>query len=449
MADLIVDLNLLRNPRSLSVIGNSIYGSVILDGPANDLGSELCCIKKGSCKYTGEASEWMPHVLDNNGKGGAHFVTINGEIYVVKSISTIDRFSSYKDKDVFNLNELRRSMVKNPAITKSCVGVLGDFKYKYIGLDNFATEVINATVIDEAFESTPSMPKLYNKIVSYSLCGRAGLILMEEADQTDMESFLQQLSKQNSEMYEVQLSNKTKSTFPGVKREVIVPMVKQVLSALDFLQKKVEFIHSELLANNVLVHSEACKGTYEGVNLKGAYTAKIADYSHSSCSISSKNAKDPKVRIFNEYRVTRFLPVTPSYEVKTKTNQICQVNVGRGQTCSDVFWWTLPSSFNVKTSLITQHSGMPFYRSYDAYTFIVSLMLCPRFYYTIISSENSDLFQAIWAPLWLPKELEKVTKLVEKNLNEKISLALVLDIIGGLSLRCDALDVLLSNLKAL
>lgn len=446
----IVDINLLRTPRTLSAIGEAIYGSVIFDGSPNELGSQLCCITKGNCKYSGEASEWIPHVLENDGNAGAHWVTIKDHNYVVKSVNTIDRFSSYKDKDIFNLADLRRSMVKNPEVTKTCIGVLGNFKYKYIGLDNFANEVINATIVDEAFSKDSKMPKLYNKIVSYSLCGRAGLILMEEASHKDIQSFLTELSKEDADIYQVKVKGKT-STFSGVKRDVIIPLVKQSLAALDFLQKRVEFIHSELLASNVLVDDTKCKGTYEGVKLDGKYTAKIADYSHCACSITSKKETDPKVRVFNEYRVTRFLPSIgePSYQVKTKTHQTCPINIGSGQTCDNVFWWTLPSSFGVKTSLITQHSGMPFYRSYDAYTFIISLMLCPRFYYTVMSSENANLYQAIWASIWLPKELEKVTRLVEKNKGEKITLSLVLDIMSGLSLRCDALDVMLNNLKAL
>lgn len=450
MARQIVDLDLLRKDSSLSTIANSIYGSVIKDEPANELGSQLCCVKKGSCSYIGEASEWVPHVLNNDGKGNAQFVTINGTNYVVKSISTIDRFSSFKDKDIFNIADLRKSMVGNPKASQGCIGVLGTFKYKYIGLDNFATEVINSAIIDEAFVIDNSLPKLYNQVVSYSLCGRAGLILMEQADQTDLVSFLTNLSSEESAIYSVNLGGKKgKTSFAGVKRDIILPLVKQVLVSLDFLQRKVEFIHSELIANNVLVNKENCRGNYNGVKLDGSYMAKIADYSHCSCSISLPD-QQYKVRVFNEYRVTRFLPVTPSYEVKPKSQQVCSVSIGgRNPSCKDVFWWTLPSSFNVKTSLITQHSGMPFYRSYDAYVFMISLMLCPKFYYTIMSSENVDLYAALWQPLWMPKELEKVNKLIEKNKGEKISLSLVLDIIAGFSLRCDALDVLLENLKSI
>lgn len=445
MAD-IVNLDLLSDPRSIKTIGNGIYGSVIIDGAPNELGSKLCCIKKGTCEYTGEAGEWVPHVLENDGKGAAHFVTIAGKNYVVKSINTIDRFSSFKDRDVFNLEGLRKSMIKSPDISKSCLGVLGNFQYKYVGLDNFGAEVINSAIIHDAFNKS-GLPVLYNKIVSYSLCGRAGLILMEEADQTDLASYLSNLSKNDSAIYSVSLGKKGESSFPGIKREIIVPIIKQVTSCLDYLQKKIEFIHSELLANNILIDSDQCRGNYEKIKLDGPYTAKIADYSHSATSLPLD--EKTKVRFFNEYRVTRFLPVTPSYELKTKTSQVCQVSIGSPSKCSDVLWWKLPTTFGVKSSLITQHSGMPFYRSYDFYTFIVSLMLCPRFYYTIMSSENADLLASVWTPLWQPKEIDQVNKLVEKNKGEKVSLSLVLDIMSGLSLRCDAIEVVIENLSKL
>ena len=443
----IVDLDLLRNPRSLKTIGNSIYGSVIIDGSPNELGKELCCVKEGTCDYSGEASEWVPYVLSNDGKGNANFVTIKDRTYVVKSVSTLDRFSSFKDKDIFNLESLRRSMVRNSEVSTKCLGVLGDFKYKYIGLDTFGAEIINGANVNRAFESEGSMPKTYNKIVSYSLCGRAGLMLMEQADKTDLAYFLANLSKDDTEIYEVSMGKK-KSTFSGVKRAVILPVIKQVVSTIDFLQKKIEFIHSELLSNNVLISSNNVKAKYGPVKLDGKYLAKIADYSHASSSLELDGSED-KVRFFNEYRVTRFLPITPSFDLNPKKEQVCQVNIGSGSLCKDVLWWELPSTFGLKTSLITQHSGMPFYRSYDFYTFMVSLMLCPKFYYMIMSSDNADLYAAIWLPLWKHSELDRVNKLVEKNKGEKISLSLVLDIMAGLSLRCDAIEVVLDNLTRL
>lgn len=445
MSESIVEFNLLRNPKSLKTIASAIYGSVIQDGSPNDLGTELCCIDKNTCDYSGQASDWVPYVLENDGKGNAQFVTIKGIKYVVKSINTIDRFSSYKDTDIFNLSDLRKSMVKNPIASTGCLGVLGDFKYKYIGVDTFGAEILNAANVNEAFDSVASMPKLYNKIVSYSLCGRAGLMLMELADMSDMATFLTELPKSDIEMYEVSIEKKT-STFPGIKRAIILPLIKQVVSAIDFLQKKIEFIHSELLVNNVLVSSEGCTGTYLGINLKGGFIARIADYAHSSSSLLLEGTTD-KARIFNEYRVTRFLPITPSYELSPKKERVCELRVGSGSVCNDVFWWEIPSSFGLKTSLITQHSGMPFYRSYDLYTFLISLMLCPKFYYAIMG--DVELYNALWTQLWLPKELNRVNKLIQNNKGEKISLSLVLDIMAGLFLRCNALDIILEKLKSI
>ncbi len=438
-----------QSPR---VIGDNIYGSVIRDVPSG-LGAKLCCLNpkwanEECSQWTGVAAEYVRQLNEGGARGTPHLVNIDDRLYVVKAVKLEGRWSKYRDTDIFNLKELKKSIEAKPELATVCLGV-NKFSYQYIGCDDFANEILIGSLVRAAFENEKSMPPLYNKIYTQSMCGSYGLILMDYAEKTDLYSFSARPDLGDF-FTTVQVNfNGRLSAVTAVKPEATWLIMKQVACALDFLQGKIEFVHSDLKAQNVLLSTRPSTGTYKGVNLSGKLSARISDYGNASATIKSTDPidKDP-IRFFNEIRATRYVPgLSADFELKAKTGTNCfQVGVGGAAKCGDALWWKLPSNFDYKMSLITAHSGLPFYRSYDWYIFMVSIMMCENFFNSILS--DAKLKGILWDSLWLGEELNGATLEVKKSHGKRPSLERALDFLKNRHMRCDALPNAIENMKS-
>lgn len=423
-----------------------IYGTVLLDLSRSSLGRNICGLvpELSGSKGTGSnfSGEWVKELSNGGKKSKPHLIKIDGAERVLKVIPVGSGWAQYRPGDIFNLKDLRKSLEANADAANQCMGFV-NFDYQYIGMDDFANETIVGSIVKEAFEEARA-PKLYNSVDYASICGKYGVILTDYAENGDLFSFSRNLGDF------AKLGN------PNViEPKVIATIIKQVGSSLDFLQEKVQFIHSDLKVQNVLISSKGVSGGHKGLSFNSTgYSARIADFGNASASLTSKNSFRPKkIRVFNEVRVTRYLPGgTANYKMKTQQKEECyKIELGSGRSgtstgqCKESYWWKLPTSFNVKLSLITAHSGMPFYRSYDYYVFIITLMMCPSLYNGIM--DDTRLKGRVWDSLWMAKDLEKVTRDVKSYHGKVPSLGKAIKVLKKYHMRCDGLQNSLELMK--
>src|SRR3990167_1711603 len=450
MADDRVKIDLDTICKFPDTIGDNIYGSVLSEPSRSEFGKQLCCLNSdwgsGGC-YGGKIGAWLGELSVQGKKGRPYLIEIDGKKKVIKAIPSRSRWSKYRNSDVFNLKDLRTSLRQHAGgdgSAQQCIGLV-EFEYQYIGMDDFANEAVVGSIVKKTFEGS-TMPKLFNDIEYTSICGNYGILLMDYADLSDLCNF----SKNASSTLAV-VAGPNRMILPKVTATII----KQVAASLDFLQDKIQFIHSDLKVQNILVSSESARGTYKVLDISSSgFSVRIADFGNASATMKSLNSNRPKdIRFFNEIRATRYLPGgTANYKLKVEDKQNCiQIELGQGKAggnlgqCKNSYWWKLPSNFGVKVSLITAHSGMPFYRSYDYYIFMITLMMCPPFYHSIMS--DARLKGRVWDSLWLGDELTKVTNEVKKYHRDDPSLGRALKVLTKFHIRCDALPYSMELLK--
>lgn len=92
--------------------------------------------------------------------------------------------------------------------------------------------------------------------------------------------------------------------------------------------------------------------------------------------------------------------------------------------------------------------GIPYYRSFDYYTWIISMLLSAPVYYAFFATES--LYKTFWDPIW-DLDTEKIIrhKLYDYIVRGKHNtMDTVLDILLDLQLKCDAVDLILDKLIA-
>lgn len=409
-------------------MGKNIYGVIFSSTSASETGRKLCCMNKKwgpgkKCSpYKGKAAKWLSEIATEEKSGKYHLIEIDGSQKMVKAVSVLKFHSEYYKSDLFGLKNFRKSLSQNVDLAKACF-FSADFDYQYIGLDDFGNEAIIGELVRENVKSG------INKIEFSGICGKYGLMMSDYWKLGNLWTFsrnIDKIKKDHKELFEDGI----------IKKKIITSIVSQVTSTLLTLQKNIEFLHSDLRVQNILVDVK-----------KSEIVVGISDFTNSSATMKSLNSSAKKpIRIFNEYLISRVFPVGVDYKVKGTPDKNCfQIRVGSGQAgtdlgaCKNSFWWKLPSSFNSRMSLITSHTGLPFYKSYDFYVFMVTLMLCSDFYSAIVS--YTEVKGIIWDSLWLSSELDKVTADVVKKIGEVPTLDLVLSILNKYHMRCDAISL--------
>jgi serine/threonine protein kinase len=440
------DLKLKHLGQDAETIDGNVYGSIITN--ENDASRELCSLNDkwgdpNSNPYTGIAAEWVYDLHLSTGKAIPHTLKYNDKTVVIKAMEIgSSRFSKYHEEDIFNIKSLRETVKKNVKLANSCLGV-NKIDYNYMGLDDFANELINTKNVRNALDNAGMIDILSNDIMMYSLCNRYSLLVSSYANRGDLRSFAINPDADEIETFVSKKSARTEVT-NGIKYHIIRDIIGEVCITLSTLQEEIQLVHGDLKVQNIFLHKRDVPITVTrgDLTIKSQYEVRIADFASASSTLPGG-----KVRVFNENRSTRLIPSVlglTDYKLKGEEKQSSFIiKLGEPTTDStNSIWWKLGMRFNTLVSLITSHSGMPYYKSYDFYVFMISLMCIPEYYNTIFSTN----LYGLWSSMWMDSERDKVTKDCMKMHKSTPSLDNIISLLRKYNMSCQAVNTCMNLL---
>jgi serine/threonine protein kinase len=391
--------------------------------------------------------------LANQGKEGEILRVQIGDINTPK----------YNILKVFNLDNLRCTFFNGSRNVPSIENTSACFYPKtaeltYLGSDTFTNEYLIGFVLDELYTrpqdlpaQLPGMTPVRNGIIvpsqnldgithflASTICNsgtsKKGVIIMEYADIGDIINIVQNpLTSSFREVKTFIGQDNIDFQSNSLKLPVIIDIIKQVVVNLDFLHSEIDFNHGDLKAANLVVKSVPSNGNYKGVIWNSNFTLKLIDFVKSSLTMTDGTGK--RVRLFNYSAAAEtyldFFPFKPV------------LNSEFGEP-----YYIMNANFNVSSLAQIRHMGLPFYFSWDTYTFLISLLLIPEIFYPVMT--NKILKALLFDSLFFPDELSTIyTKIYAAILNKNSnSYTVITEILKGLKLKCGANTILLNNLKS-
>jgi serine/threonine protein kinase len=397
--------------------------------------NQVCCLLRET-----EEVETCPGVnkgyLGKRGKVGVpYLVEIDGQTLILKTVQTEPLSIIYRHEPPSSLKAFDQALKVRCEFPEVA-------SLRYLGADEFTNEMLIGLVLTDYFqywnEEThnnfyPQVAYLYSSVCQD--VSPIGVHLLEYADKGTLVDIANGLS---GEEYRVPLdvidATRGDLKLEVVKPEVILLILKQVTTALDILQKSFAFNHGDLKAANIFVSSESSEGEYLGVDISAPFTCKIADYGKSSLTLETEHGP---FRIYHRsWLADRYLSVVPF---------VPKTNLDQGEP-----YFVIPASWSPHLYTRTRHMGLPFYLAFDTYTFLISILLLPAYYYSFFST--SQLVEAAWNPLWLNQREADIVKsrIQREHSNPRAqSLAISMDLLKNIRLRCNATSVLLSGLQGI
>lgn len=410
-----------------------LYSSYI---PVDD--PTICCLAKPGLPAKSQSSgKSGPYCSSNTnlselatmGKVGKTYSLIleDGTTVIVKITNGISPNISVADRTI-DVNHCEVGCLL-PLPTKDLI---------YLATDEFTNETLIAYGIDTLYTAY-GFPtgNTYIKHIDAGLCSNgsdtlSGINIMEYANYGDLSNITKNKELDiYREEYSFRDTRNNNFTIIGLKTEYILNIIKQVLSTIYFLQSTGNFIHGDLKVANVLLSSQSNNSNYKGLNLNAPFTIKIADFGKSAITLQFKGTEP--FRLYNRDRLAEayleFIPFKP------------KTGVTFGQK-----YYILDSFLNVQVYAQSRHLGIPFYSSYDIYTFIVSMFMVPEFYYKLIS--DKVLIETVWNPLWFPDEASKVLSRISNYVKDgkTPSFDNTISILKGIRLKCELISILMEKL---
>ena len=411
---------------------NNLYGSIVGD-------SNVCCLLDENCINI------QQRPLGPKGKVGVpYFITYKGRENYVSKFSPFRKEVHYKDYPPVSLKKIMRSE------NIECMSMEIE-ELHYLGLDEFTNEMCIGYLIQEAFKysSTMLQNNMYFGVeyINGSTCNRTGIHVMEYCDLGNLRDFIGR-GKEGTDLYEY-IENYTRefkyyqeidiSKFSedvniiNVFHEIDIlneiylePILSQVTAALHYLNETIEFTSGDLKTENIFVKSETVTGMYGFLRMTAPFKCKIADYGKSSCTFTTNQGE--RLRIYNWSRLADYY-----LKVKDFTPKIRKENT--------TSYYIVDEFFMAETYVYLRHMGIPYYRSFDYYTFLISLLVIPEYYYSFF---NSSLVYKFWDRVWINEEenqkmRRRVFKAMRNNKRGRYGYDDIVKLLKGRKLMCSAI----------
>ena len=350
--------------------------------------------------------------------------------------------------------------LKNNYWERQC-STLSPDQYSLFSNDEFTNEFIIAMILEYYFRKKWD----YVPVINYytvSLCERKrienkgglkskentiGFYLLEYGDKGDLSNFSKKLDRY---IIRTGLKNYANPIF-------VLNIFLQVLTTLHFLQKNAYFSHGDLKSANIFLKEETVNYTYEDITINFDIGVKIGDFGQSSMNIKTK---DNVYHLYN--RGNSLTKVSKGYSRRVPYRVEIKYDDG-------FEYYKLPDEINELLFTRIRHLGLPFYNSFDTYTFIVSFLSIPEVYNTVFEKDillsyidnepfDNEIFSNIlnllnillWDELWLPEDKNKMKKKLKKLSQNKKPAGFndVLTFLKNKYLKCDLTNILLNKVKS-
>ena len=214
----------------------------------------------------------------------------------------------------------------------------------------------------------------------------------------------------------------------------------QVLTAIDVLGQLAFFQQGDLKVANIFLKSVKSTLKHKNITCKSDFTAKVADFGKSSINCDSATGEMIRVFKYDPLSVTYLSKFPFNANIKTLDN--------------DIEVYVVDNTTDFQTYSRTRYMGIPFYSSFDMYMFVVSMMMQPCFYYSMMA--HPDVYKAIWEDgLWIHdpesgnQALKRIKKIIDSgNVKKQVSTGGVLGVLSKLNLACDVSTPIFESLAA-
>lgn len=369
--------------------------------------------------------------LGTPGKIGVPYIIHDGTNELVVKMSKVnDLYSTYHSKPPTSIKEI------DQLDAHYCLSNVNLKNIRYIASDEFTNETLIAYVLNYLVTQKP-LPSLFVQHYQGAICsndtGTYGLNIMENCDLGSLDRVITnpKFSKYLTN-YEIDdLGYKTKKKLIDTK--IVTSILTQITCGLDMLQSYIGFVSGDLKAGNVFLKSEPINSEYKGIKLKADFTCKIADYGKSSCMLMSTN--ETAIRFYNDSKLSNIYLTIHPFDPNIK-----HIN--------DEYYYEIGNLYNNQIYTRTRHAGVPYFRSFDYYTMIVSTLTIPEFYYSFFATES--LRKVFWDPIWIDLETNKE---VINRIKQYVLLGIgrsfndSLNILKGIRLRCGAVSAVIDRIQ--
>lgn len=390
---------------------------------------QICCVLDRIEGY--DCSDLVIEPLGPRGKVGTPYLIKYGDgSDMIVKLTKIDKLAvKYNTNAPIPIKNIDESDARH------CITNISLSDIKYIVSDEFTNETLIAYVINFA-AAKYSLPHLFVQHYQGDICSSTdgtiyGLNFMENCDLGALDKVSDNISfSRYIDNYNIDDNG------DDIRRRLVQPnVVKQILTqivvSIHMLQKYIGFISGDLKAGNVFLKSEPIDTTYMGIKLQAPFTCKIADYGKSSCMWIYSD--DTALRFYNENTLAdlylKIHPFTP------------EVTMEDGE-----YYYTVGNLSVNQIYTRTRHMGIPFYKSFDYYTVLISLLTQPEFYYIFFSTP--ELIEIFWEPIWSNEGYavaDRIHEYLSQGKGRRISE--VIDLLKGFRLKCDAVNRVITALQ--
>lgn len=427
--DLIKRLN--QNPQNFTATSYNKTNGLLASPYISINNPDLCCLINESCSQGKLTPTSKEHYL----------FEINGLKFVIKIISMSDPFMR------FMVESPTSSKYINELLPESSCNYKNLSDYSYIATDEFTNEVLMGYLLD--YILTQSQTGIKNYVISYdsTICStksllltyNKGILLQEHCDGGSLTSAISAPSFSNYLEIRAVNSNNQPINVNLVKSDTILNIFRQVITTLDFLQSNAHFVHGNLKTSNLMLKNEKYTNTYKGIKIDSPFTVKIADLTKSSLTI---NLTDPKTQKESPHRFYSYKPIVSLYKSISDFKPNIKMDSISGQ-----YYYMVDNLLLSTLTAEISHMGLPFYQTFDTYTFIISFLLIPEVFRQIFMTP--ELKKLIWDPLWFPTDETTIYNLLISTINRQNdgSYETILNLLRGLRLKCQITSILVQLLS--